>query len=223
MSRAASHSSVCATDAALIGRLRNLDDHQSWDDFYRAYWKLIYRFACERGLNDAEAREVVQDTLLSVARSLHGFRPACEGGSFKRWLLCLTRRRAADHFRRRPRELPMRARSNAGTGGTGTAERVADPQCAQANDRWEREWEAQVLDAALEKLKRRVSPRHYQVFHLAVMKEQPTARVAETLGLNLAQVYLVKHRVLRDFKQMIKAFQPPFFDTDLECGDLCPL
>jgi len=209
MSRAASHSTTCATDAGLIGRLRNLDDHQSWDDFYRAYWKLIYRFACERGLNDTEAREVVQDTLLSVARSLHGFRPEREGGSFKRWLLCLTRRRATDRFRRRPSELPLRSRSDPGTGGTGTAERVADPHGSQANERWEREWEAQVLDAALEKLKRRVSPRHYQVFHLAVMKEQPTARVAETLGLSQARVYLVKHRVMRDFKRMLKVFQPP--------------
>ena len=46
MSGSASHSSARATDAALIGRLHNLDDHQSWDAFYRAYWKLIYRFAC---------------------------------------------------------------------------------------------------------------------------------------------------------------------------------
>jgi RNA polymerase sigma-70 factor (ECF subfamily) len=209
MSRASSHSSVRATDAALIGRLHNLDDHQSWDAFYRAYWKLIYRFACERGLNDGEAREVVQDTLLSVARSLHGFRPEREGGSFKRWLLCLTRRRAVDHVRRRPRELPMRSRADTATGGTGTAERVADPHGSEAEGRWQQQWEAQVLESALEKLKRRVSPRHYQVFDHAVVKGQPAARVAKTLGLNTAQVYLVKHRVLRDFKQMLKAFQPP--------------
>lgn len=216
MSRSASHSSVRATDAALIGRLHNLDDHESWDAFHRAYWKLIYRFACERGLNDGEAREVVQDTLLSVARSLHSFRPEREGGSFKRWLLCLTRRRAADHFRRRPRELPMRSRADSNTGGTGTAERVADPQSLQTDERWQQQWEAQVLDAALEKLKRRVSPRHYQVFDHAVVKGQPAARVAKTLGLNTAQVYLVKHRVLRDFKQMLKAFQPPEYSSNHE-------
>lgn len=209
MSRAASHSSVRATDAALIGKLHSLDDHQSWDAFYRAYWKLIYRFACERGLNDTEAHEVVQDTLLSVARSLHGFRPEREGSSFKRWLLCLTRRRTVDHVRRRPRELPMRSRADSGTGGTGTAERVADPHSLETEVRWQQQWEAQVVEAALEKLKRRVSPRHYQVFDHAVVKGQPAARVAKTLGLNTAQVYLVKHRVLRDFKQMLKAFQPP--------------
>jgi RNA polymerase sigma-70 factor (ECF subfamily) len=209
MSRAASHSSVRATDAALIGRLHNLDDHQSWDDFYRAYWKLIYRFACERGLNDTEASEVVQDTLLSVARSLHGFRPEREGGSFKRWLLCLTRRRATDRIRRRPRELPLRPRSDTGTGGTGTAERVADPHGSEADGLWEQQWEAQVLEAALEKLKRRVSPRHYQIFNQAVVKGQSTSRVAQTLLISPAQVYLVKHRVLREFQRMLQAFRPP--------------
>ena len=209
MSRVASHSSVRATDVALIGRLHNLDDHQSWEAFYRAYWKLIYRFACERGLNDADAREVVQDTLLSVARSLRSFQPARASGSFKRWLLCLTRRRAADHHRRRPREVPVRSRSDPGTGGTGTAERIPDPHGSHTSDQWEREWEAQVLDAALEKLKRRVSPRHYQVFNQAVVKGQSTARVAKTLLISPAQVYLVKHRVLREFKRMLQAFRPP--------------
>lgn len=209
MNRAASHSSVRATDMALIGRLHNLDDHQSWDAFHRAYWKLIYRFACERGLNDGEAREVVQDTLLSVARSLHSFRPSREGGSFKRWLLCLVRRRATDHWRRRPRELPMKSRPDTDTGGTGTAERVPDPHSLATDERWERQWESQVLEAALEKLKRRVSPRHYQIFNQTVLKGQPTARVARTFLISQAQVYLVKHRVLREFERMLKAFQLP--------------
>jgi hypothetical protein len=37
-----------ATRASLLGRLRNWEDAESWEEFTRIYWRLIYNVARKR-------------------------------------------------------------------------------------------------------------------------------------------------------------------------------
>ena len=90
-----------ATRASLLGRIKSWEDADSWEDFTQTYWKLIYGVARQSGLTDDEARDVVQETLLGVARKIHEFESSPERGSFKNWLLNLTRWRIVDQFRKR--------------------------------------------------------------------------------------------------------------------------
>ena len=76
---------------SLIGRLKDWGDQQSWQEFFDAYWKLIYSIALKAGLSDAEAQDVVQETVLSVAKKMPEFKCDPAAGSFKSWLLTLTR------------------------------------------------------------------------------------------------------------------------------------
>jgi RNA polymerase sigma-70 factor (ECF subfamily) len=55
--------------------------------------------ARQAGLSDDEARDVLQETLLGVAKNIHEFESSPEHGSFKNWLLNFTRWRSADYFR----------------------------------------------------------------------------------------------------------------------------
>src|SRR5256885_10482007 len=91
---------------SLIGRLKNLDDQQSWQDFFDAYWKLIYSVALKAGLSDAEAQDVVQETVISVAKKMPEFKADPATGSFKSWLLTLTRWRIVDQVRKRQGKPP---------------------------------------------------------------------------------------------------------------------
>src|SRR5215212_4743108 len=88
------------TRRSLLSRLKNWDDQQSWRDFFESYWRLIYGVATKAGLNESEAQDVVQETLVSVAKEIPGFRYNPDVGSFKGWLLRITRRRIADHWRK---------------------------------------------------------------------------------------------------------------------------
>ena len=80
-----------------------MDDQQSWQEFFDAYWKLIYSVALKAGLSDAEAQEVVQETVISVAKKMPEFKADPAVGSFKSWLLTLTRWRITDQMRKRAR------------------------------------------------------------------------------------------------------------------------
>ena len=59
------------------------------------YWRLIYSAAVKSGLSDAEAQEVVQDTVITVAKKMEEFTYDPAVDSFKGWLLYLTRKRIA--------------------------------------------------------------------------------------------------------------------------------
>jgi DNA-directed RNA polymerase specialized sigma24 family protein len=70
-------------------------------------------------------------------------------------------------------------------------DRLPDPQWER---RWEEEWKKNLVDAAIERVKLKASPKQYKIFYLHVLREQPAAEVAKTLNVSLAQVYLSKSR-----------------------------
>jgi RNA polymerase sigma-70 factor (ECF subfamily) len=84
------------TRYSLLSRLQDRDDQDSWKDFFDTYWRLIYSFAIKSGLTDAEAQDVVQETVISVSRDIQKFKRDRTLGTFKGWLRNLTRWRIAD-------------------------------------------------------------------------------------------------------------------------------
>ena len=54
------------TRPSLLLRLRNPQDEQAWREFLELYEPLIERLARRRGLQHADARELVQEVLVAV-------------------------------------------------------------------------------------------------------------------------------------------------------------
>src|SRR5262245_50175212 len=98
------------TRESLLVRLKSWDDQASCRDFFNAYWKLVYAAAIKAGLNDARAQDVVQDTIIAVAKKMKDFTYDRKVDSFKGWLLYLTRKRIALEYRRKEREGAVSAR-----------------------------------------------------------------------------------------------------------------
>jgi RNA polymerase sigma-70 factor (ECF subfamily) len=185
-----------ATRRTLLSRLKESNAQESWRQFFDTYWRLIYATALNSGLTDWEAQEVVQETVLTVARKIKSFRYDPVAGSFKGWLLTIVRWRIADQFRKRQRQIqPPRARRDTETSSTATVERVADPAAIDLDAVWEEEWQRTLFAAALARVKREANARHYQMFDLHAVKQWPVQKVAQTLGVSAGQVRLAKHRI----------------------------
>jgi len=191
------------TRQSLLGRLADWNDQESWRVFFDTYWKLIYGAATRAGLNDAESQDVVQETVISVMKGIPNFKYDAEKGSFKGWLLRLTSWRITDQIRKRQRRIENRSRARDTSTSTATVERVADPVVSKLEAAWDEEWERNLLDAAVERVKRKVDPEHYQVFDLYAIKQWPVSKVAKTLKVNPGKVYLIKHRISRLIKKEI--------------------
>jgi RNA polymerase sigma factor (sigma-70 family) len=201
------------TRRSLLSRLRNWDDQESWKDFFDTYWKLIYNTAVKAGLTDAEAQDVVQETVFTVAKKMPKFEYDPAVGSFKGWLLKTTRWRILDHIKRvRTKEAPLpRHRPGHESDGTNTTDLVPDAVRTDLEKIWNAEWQKNLIGAATERVKRRVRPKHYQMFELHVLKELPVPKVAELLGVSKAQVHLAKHRISRLVKKEIQRLESNLF------------
>src|SRR6185436_13252038 len=92
------------TRASLLVRLGNPHDSVAWRQFAQIYAPLVYGLARRRGLQDADAADVTQDVCRTVAGSIHKLRYDPRNGTFRGWLLTITRRRLTDFWRQRQRE-----------------------------------------------------------------------------------------------------------------------
>jgi RNA polymerase sigma-70 factor (ECF subfamily) len=215
---------------SLLARLKDSQDQDSWREFFDMYWRLIYAVAIQAGLTDAEAQDVVQETVISVSKSIHKFRCDRSFGSFKAWLLRLTRWRISDQFRNRLVNcaLPEDHRLRFSRRGSALAEELGsketatssaldysvDPSSVILDQVWDEEWKNNLLATAIERVKAQVRPKDYQIFDLCVIKSLPISRVASTLGVSAAQVYLAKHRITKLIREKVRRLEPRDAATD---------
>lgn len=199
-------SGLSATRRSLVDRLQNWEDRKHWQEFFDSYWKLIFSAARKSGLTEAEAQEVVQETVITVAKKVGQLKYDPARGSFKGWLLHITRWRIADQFRKRqPGEDRRRFADN--TRITATMERLPDPAGVDLDALWEKEWQENLLAAAMQRVKKKVEAKQFQIFDCYVRKEWPAQKVAAELGVSIGQVYLARHRVTAALKKEIRALQ----------------
>ena len=182
------------TRKSLIARLENWEDQRTWDEFYRTYWRLIYSVALKAGLREDEAWDVVQETILSIAKQSRKNIYKPEQGSFKLWLWNMTRWRINDQFRKRKKDTAMLMNPDAPGTLEHPIDKIPDEGKNNFDQVWEREWQNNLLQAALERVKAKVSPKQFQIFDYYVLREWDAAKVRRQLGVTIAQVYLAKRR-----------------------------
>jgi RNA polymerase sigma-70 factor (ECF subfamily) len=194
------------TRHSLLNRLKDWGDHASWEDFFETYWQLIYNVAHKAGLSDTEAQEVVQETIIAVARKVGEFKADTAHGSFSAWLMQLTRWRIADQWRKRSRPMPLPVTADE-TSSNAALERIPDPAGPALDAVWCEEWEKHLMTSALENIKQRVSPRQFQMFDLHVLQKKSVNATASLLQASVASVYMAKQRVGRMLKHEVQKLE----------------
>jgi RNA polymerase sigma factor (sigma-70 family) len=196
------------TSETLLRRVRDWGDSASWRQFFATYSRMIHTSALKAGLTETEADDVVQTTMIGVADRIRSFQYDRSTGSFKAWLSAQAKSRIGDCLRRRKREQEVfqQRRTPATHSRTATVERCPD----HLNDPailLDRDWNEVVAETAMARVKERVSPKQFQVFDLYVVKQWPLRRISRTLGVSVAQVYLVKSRVSFLLRQQTRHVQ----------------
>lgn len=190
---------MAQTRQSLLIRLKDWQDVESWQSFFNTYWRLIYTTASQSGLTPEESEDVVQETVLSVSKQMPKFDYDRRKGSFRSWLLTVTHCRIADRFRKRrgeSNEVSMEALlgENGDFAAFGLPELLSRSELEEI---WDREWDSNLLEAAIDNVKKSVSPKHYQVFDLLHFKELPLAEVTSRMKVSKASAYLIRHRIKR--------------------------
>lgn len=183
------------TRKSLIVRLRDPRDVKSWSEFTALYEPVIYRLASARGMQDADAREIVQEVLVTVATAVDRFDVEANG-SFRGWLSRVTRNAAIDHFRK------ASARECA-TGGPGVDNLVdpVAPDCLQ--DEFDRERRRQLFRWAAGQVRERTGEVNWLAFWRTAVEAQAVAEVARELGIGEGQIYAARCRILKRIRLLV--------------------
>jgi RNA polymerase sigma-70 factor (ECF subfamily) len=168
------------TRLSLLSRIRDHEDNESWQQFFDTYWKLIYNVARKAGLKPEEADDVVQEVVLTVSKKIEEFRYDPARGSFKGWLMKTTRWKILDQFGDRA---PAGVQSREGR-RTPLVEQVPDPAGRALERIWDEEWSKYLVDAGLERVRKRVKPLQYQIFDCYVIKRWSVADIMKTLDVS---------------------------------------
>lgn len=192
------------TRQSLLSRLKDWGDNDGWKEFFDTYWRLIYKAAIRAGLTDAEAQDVVQETVISVMKAMPGYEYDRKRG-FARWLLKVTKWRITDQLRKRQKLIDHY--HDVSLPDSENPEPLADPKEPELDAMWAEEWEQNLIDAAVDRVKRKIDPKQYQIFDLYVLKKWPVSKVSRTMNISPGSVYLIKHRTGKLIKKEVEYLQ----------------
>ncbi|MEW5851835.1 MAG: sigma-70 family RNA polymerase sigma factor [Myxococcota bacterium] len=171
--------SAAPSDHVLIEAAR-AGDRRALETLLARHQDTIYRFGVRMCANPDDAQDVLQDTMLAVARNLHSFRGA---SSFSTWVYAIARSFCAKRHR------PGRSVRAADLDEEAAAEGVADPRRGPEDALLERRLQRSLEDAiaALE-------PMYRETLLLRDVEGLSAAETAEVLGLTVEAVKSRLHR-----------------------------
>lgn len=187
------------TRPSLLVRLRDSRDHEAWTQFVKVYGPLIYGFARKQGVQDADAADLMQESLRIVAQAIKQLDYDPQRGSFRGWLFTVVRNQLFRFWSRH-------ALGGRGTGDSGVLERLHEVPSPDdpADAMWEEEYERCRFTWAAEQVRGQVQPTTWQAFWKTAVEGQSGQEAAADLGISVSAVYLAKSRVMARLKEMIR-------------------
>ena len=158
---------------------------------------MLTRLASRWGLQEADAKEVVQETLLGVAKSIERFQPD-GGGSFRRWLATITRNKMADLLA--SRSFKERASGNSDVQYWLNQQASEDSQASV----WDFNQRRQVFAFAAQKVRGQVNEQTWQAFHRTAVLNEDVKQVAIDLQMREGMVYVARSRVMSRLRKTVQ-------------------
>ncbi|MEM6689317.1 MAG: sigma-70 family RNA polymerase sigma factor [Planctomycetota bacterium] len=187
------------TRATLLLRLRNADDTDAWSQFVRDYGPMLYRFVRSRGLQDADAADLVQDVMRSVGAAIGRLDYQKEKGGFRAWLFTVTRNKLYSYFEKN-------ARIQQGVGDTSTHEQLGQAVDFREGleDQWELEHQRQMAMRAMEAIRESAEPKTWKAFEQTAVEGKPASSVASELGMSAGAVYVARSRITAKLREEVE-------------------
>lgn len=185
------------THASLILRLHDSADQQAWCEFVEIYQPVIYRLARYKGLQHADAEDVVQQVLSAVAGAVGRWQPDENRGRFRTWLQTIARNVIANALSRRA--------ADRASGETGEREILAQqPAADDADSRLlVTECRREIFQWAARQIRDEFATDTWDAFWQTAVEGRPVCDVARLLGKTSGAVYTARSHVMRRLKQKV--------------------
>jgi RNA polymerase sigma-70 factor (ECF subfamily) len=190
------------TRASLLSRLADPRDHEAWVEFVSLYEPVAYRLLRRHGLQDADAREVMQDLFVAVSRSIDRWDPSRERGSFRGWLRRVIRNLVINWIKQRERRVVAHGGSDL-QALLNDVPADAGPETVE----FDQELRRALFKRAAEQVRGEVQTATWQAFWETAVVGASAADAAKKLGMQTGAVRVAKCRVLVRLREAVNSLE----------------
>lgn len=184
-----------STRSSVLKAVADTGNEAAWRRLFDLYAGFVFSIARSKGLNDADADDIVQAVFADLARNLPSFKYDREKGRFRAYLSALTRWRINDRLRSGKRDVELKA---------SFMEDAKALMSAADEDFEEREWQSAALEEALRRIKPGVQSAHYAAFVASAVEGQDTETVARLHGISIDNLYQIRKRLTAKLREAVK-------------------
>ncbi len=182
---------------SLIVRVRDPSNRAAWDQFEQLYRPVIFRTARAKGLQHADALDLVQQVFLAVASAIDKYEKRDDGVRFRHWLSRVTRNAILRALSRGPRD-----RASGGTGMVDVLAEIPDAD-AETDALLALEYRRELFQRAAEQVRGDVHESTWLAFEMTSLQQTSIERTAEVLGISTGSVYAARSRVMRRIRNAV--------------------
>lgn len=177
--------------------MRDAGDVAAWDELLEIYGPLVYRLARGRGLQPADADDLVQEVFGAVARAIAKWLDDPKRGPFRAWLLRIARN-SAINLLTRPK------RRGAGFRSLDDEDVAAPSDSEHEEEAFDFEYRREVFRWAAAQVQDAVAPKTWRAFWETAVEQRAVPAVAAELEMTEGSVYIARSRVLARLRECVR-------------------
>ena len=182
-----------STRSSVLRAVANTENEAAWQRLFDLYAGFVFSIARSKGLNDADADDIVQVVFTDLARNLPTFQYDRAKGKFRAYLSGLVNWRVMDKLKVGKRDADLKA----------SFWEEAKAASSDDNGFAEREWQAAALEEALRRIKPDVNPEHYAAFVASAIEGQDTETVMRLYGISSDNLYQIRKRLTAKLRETV--------------------
>ena len=185
------------TNHSLVARVKDLGDGASWIEFMGIYQPVVYQMARRRGLQDADAHDVIQQVFVSVSGAIERWEPNKDRPPFRAWLTTITKNAISNALSRSPRDRAVGSTSvmdrlNAVAVKSAVSDAELQSETRRAMFRW-----------AVQRVRVEFTQATWDMFWRSSVLGEAIADVAYAAGRTTGAAYIARHRVIARLKEEV--------------------
>ncbi|MGQ0634431.1 MAG: RNA polymerase sigma factor [Planctomycetaceae bacterium] len=190
-----------ATRHSLLVRLADPTDREAWGEFAAIYEPAVYRLARSRGLQHADALDLVQEVLWAVAQAIERWTPDPGRARFRTWLFRVARNLAINALTRGGR---LR-----GSGDSGIQKLLASipAELEEEVTLYDVEFRREAFRRAADYVRQYSDSAAWEAFWLTAVERVAVAEAATRLQTTPGAIYAARGRILARLRKYVEKYE----------------
>ena len=188
------------TRPSLLLRVRDPADREAWAEFSEIYRPVICRLARLKGLQAADAEDLAQQVLISIANAIERWEPEPGRAKFRTWVRRIAQNAILNAL---TRGAPDKA---SGDDNDHLLLQQSPARTGPDSDLLKTEYRREVFVWAARQIRDEFTEGTWNSFWLTAVAGREADDVAAQLGRSRGSVYASRSRVMKRLKQMVEEF-----------------